>query len=142
MHELALAEGILAVVLEVAQDQRVTKIQVQAGRLQAIVQDSLQFSFQLLADGTPAAAALVELKEIPLRMRCNRCGEQKEYVFPPSLCSQCNATDFALVTGDELLVETVELETGEIIQRPSDQKQEKMQEQLRDHILHDHMEKH
>lgn len=142
MHEMALAEGILAVVLEAAQDQRVSKIEVQVGRLQAVVQDSLQFSFQLLAEGTQAADALVEMKEIPLRMRCNHCAEQNEYAFPPSLCTKCNAPDFELVSGDELLVDSVELETGEIIRRPSDQKQEEMQQQLRNHIQHDHMEKH
>jgi hydrogenase nickel incorporation protein HypA/HybF len=142
MHEMALAEGILAVVLDAAKDQRVVKIQLQAGRLQAIVPDSLQFSFQLIAEGTSAANARVELKEIPLRMRCNNCTAEDEYSFPPSFCVHCRATDFVLVSGDELIVDSVQLDTGDIIQRPSDEKQDELQDQIREHVRHDHTESH
>jgi hydrogenase nickel incorporation protein HypA/HybF len=139
MHEMALAEGILAVVLDAAGSERVRRVQIDAGRLQAIVPESLKFSFQLLAEDSSAADAILELKEIPLRMRCRNCGEESEYDFPPSFCSRCKASQFHLVSGDELNVNSVELENGLVLNRPSEDVQEALQEQLREHVRHEHL---
>ena len=139
MHEMALAEGILAVVLDAARGERVRRVQIDAGRLQAIVADSLQFSFQLLAEGSSAADATLELREIPLRMRCKKCGDENEYDFPPSFCSRCTASEFILISGDELKVNSVELENGTVFNRPSESVQEALQEQLREHVKQKHI---
>lgn len=61
MHELGMAEGILNVVLEISGDQRVQRVVVRAGAMQAIDPDSLAFSFQLLADETRAAGAALQV---------------------------------------------------------------------------------
>ncbi|HEY7543673.1 MAG TPA: hydrogenase maturation nickel metallochaperone HypA, partial [Blastocatellia bacterium] len=82
MHEMALAEGILAVVLDAAGDQKVRRICLQVGKLQMVVPDSLQFSFQLLADGTPAAEAIIEIEEIPVRLLCKQCSAESEVDQP------------------------------------------------------------
>ena len=139
MHEMALAEGILAVVLDAAGNERVRRIQIDAGRLQAIVPESLQFSFQLLAEGSSASEANLELKEIPLRMSCKNCGDEREYDFPPPFCSRCTGTEFNLVSGDELKVNSLELENGTVLSRPSESVQEALREQLREHVKHDHL---
>jgi hydrogenase nickel incorporation protein HypA/HybF len=65
MHEVAIAQGILDVVLEVAAGQTVRTVRVRAGELQAVSQDSLQFCFEMVAQDTPAAAAQLELESVP-----------------------------------------------------------------------------
>jgi hydrogenase nickel incorporation protein HypA/HybF len=65
MHEVALAQGILDVVLDVADGREVRTVRVRAGELQAVTEDSLQFCFQLVAQDTLAAAARLELQIMP-----------------------------------------------------------------------------
>lgn len=60
MHELALAEGILGVVLDKADGERVRAVRVRVGASQRVVNESLEFCFRLAAEDTVAAeAALV-----------------------------------------------------------------------------------
>ena len=64
MHEMALAQGILDVVLDVAGDHEAKTVRLRVGELQAVTQDSLQFCFEMAATETPAAAARLEVEII------------------------------------------------------------------------------
>ena len=65
MHEVALAQGILDVVLDVAAGRQVQIVRVRAGELLAVSEDSLQFCFELVAQDTPAAAARLQVELTP-----------------------------------------------------------------------------
>lgn len=136
MHEMALAEGILAVVLDAAEGQKVRRVGLQVGRLQMVVPDSLQFSFQLISDGTPAAEAVVEMVEIPVLLRCKECGKETEVNNPPFNCSHCNSFEIEVVSGDQLIVDSVELENGETIRRREVPADEILEEHLKNHHAH------
>lgn len=112
MHEQALAESILDVVLEVAGGQRVHEVRLQIGSLQRVGADSLQTCFEQLAAGSPAEAARLTVDEIPARIGCNACGAQVELTIPPFVCARCGASDVEFLGGGELLVDGVELESG------------------------------
>ena len=53
MHEMGLAQGIVAVVEDAAGDRPVARISVRVGAVQAVAGDSLEFNFRLLTEGTP-----------------------------------------------------------------------------------------
>ncbi len=57
MHEMGLAQGIFSTVTEMAGERAVTRIVVRVGQEQRIAPDSLEFSFQLLAEGTQCEGA-------------------------------------------------------------------------------------
>jgi len=137
MHEVALAKSILQVVLEAAEGERVTSVRVQVGKLQTVVPDSLEFSFQLVAADTSAAGAALELEEIPARLRCRQCGAESDIDLPPFYCRQCAASDVEVISGDAVLVDAVELESGEIIGRRTVSADEILQEHIREHALHE-----
>ena len=65
MHELGLAEGIMTVALDMSGGRTVTRIAIRIGEEQRIVPDSLEFGFQLLAEGTDCAGATLEFLEVP-----------------------------------------------------------------------------
>jgi Zn finger protein HypA/HybF involved in hydrogenase expression len=64
MHEAALCEGVLAVALDAAGGDPVTRVRVRVGELQAVVPESFEFSWRLVAEGTDAAEAAVELNMV------------------------------------------------------------------------------
>jgi hydrogenase nickel incorporation protein HypA/HybF len=61
MHEMGLAEGILAVALDVAGAERIERVRVRVGELQRVTPDSLRFCFELAAQDTPAAHAVLDV---------------------------------------------------------------------------------
>jgi hydrogenase nickel incorporation protein HypA/HybF len=117
MHELGLAEGILAVVLEAAGGEPVRRISLLVGKRQMVAPDSLEFSFRLLAEGTVAAQAGFAIQEVPIRSRCRQCGGEGEVELAFWSCGECGSLETEILSGDELLVDAVELENGRIIRR-------------------------
>ena len=112
MHEMAIAEGVLAVVLDVAAGRRVRGVQLRMGALQRVVPDSFRFCFELAAQDTPASDARVELRDVAARWRCDRCEAETEASGPPFRCHACGAFDVDVISGEEILVDAVELDDG------------------------------
>lgn len=117
MHEMSLAQGILQVVLDAADDKRILKVRLQVGRLQMVTPDALEFSFRLLAAGTRADEAIIEVQETPAILRCGQCGAEIELGLPQSNCRGCGASDIEVLAGHEIIVDAIELESGEKIGR-------------------------
>jgi hydrogenase nickel incorporation protein HypA/HybF len=111
MYE-ALAEDILDVVLRAANGEHVREVRVHAGALQRIVPESLRACFERAAAGTSAADAALTIDEIPARIGCRRCPAQVELTIPPFVCARCGTSDVEFLGGDELVVESVELDSG------------------------------
>jgi Hydrogenase/urease nickel incorporation, metallochaperone, hypA len=65
MHEMGLAQAILDTALQIAGDRPVERVAVSAGQQQAVSAESLAFSFELVAGGTLAAAARLEVRQVP-----------------------------------------------------------------------------
>ena len=112
MHEMALAEGILAVALDAAEGQRVHRVRVRVGELQRVVPDVLNFSFELLIPGTLAEGAVLELEDEPARVRCRYCGAQTQIRDAALACASCGAIEIEVVAGADILVEGVLLDDG------------------------------
>jgi hydrogenase nickel incorporation protein HypA/HybF len=139
MHEMALAEGILAVVLDVADAQPVSHVYLQVGTLLRVVPESLRFAFQLITDGTPAAGAVLVLEDIPACWRCQRCGAESTLDMPPVSCHACQASTIALASGDGLMVDAIQLANGRTIRRRAVPADTILEEHWRAHEAHDRM---
>ncbi|HEX4534518.1 MAG TPA: hydrogenase maturation nickel metallochaperone HypA [Rhizomicrobium sp.] len=57
MHELAVAQSIVGMVDETAAGRRVRKITIEIGALTCVSREALTFSFSLVAEGTAAEGA-------------------------------------------------------------------------------------
>jgi hydrogenase nickel incorporation protein HypA/HybF len=110
MHELALADAVLEIAREHARGRRVTSVAVKVGRLRQVVPGALEFSFELLAAGTNVEGAAFEIEQVPVRVECSRCGGVSDAEEFPLACERCGNLDVAVVAGDELYVEALELE--------------------------------
>ncbi len=135
MHELALAEGILEVVLDMTQGRPVKGIHLQVGALHAVVPESLQFSFQVIAQDTLAAEAALSIDQVHAVFQCNHCGEMTDVETPPYNCRSCGSSDVAISAGDELLVDSIELEDGTTISKPTPTDAALIDGHLKEHMV-------
>jgi hydrogenase nickel incorporation protein HypA/HybF len=110
MHELAIADSVVRIANEHARGRRVTAVVVTVGALRQIVPGALAFAFALVATGTPADGARLELEEVPARVRCRGCGGESEQDAFPLACGRCGGFDVEVVAGEELRVEELEIE--------------------------------
>ena len=109
MHELALARGILDAAVGHADGRRVTRVEVTVGALRQVVPDSLAFHFEVLARGTPCEGAGLRQRVTPARLRCE-CGHEWELAEPSFRCPRCGGGRPRVLSGEELLVESIEVE--------------------------------
>lgn len=110
LHELSIAEAIIEVAVRQADGRRVTKVRVQVGHLRQVVPSALDFSFGLVAEGTPLEGAELEMEEVPVSARCGGCGKRGEIPDFPLQCRACGSSELEILTGEELLVESLDLE--------------------------------
>ncbi len=110
MHELSVAEAIADVALRHAGARRVAKIEVSVGHLRQVVPSALEFAWELVSRGTALEGAELELHEVAAQGSCRSCGEQGSLPGFPLLCPSCGSFDVEITAGEELLVESLELE--------------------------------
>ena len=115
MHELAIAESIVAIAERHAAGRRATRVEVHVGYLRQVVPSALEFAFELVAQGTALDGAELALVEVPVTGRCRSCGAESRPDGFPLTCRACGGWDFAVTAGDELRVESLDLETKEEI---------------------------
>jgi hydrogenase nickel incorporation protein HypA/HybF len=110
MHELAIADAIVGVASRHANGRHVSRVDVRVGHLRQVVPDSLQFSFELMSRGTTLDGAELVIEEVPAHTDCRRCGARGVLEEFPAMCGGCGSLDVDLTGGDELLVDSIELE--------------------------------
>ena len=113
MHELAITQSILNLVLEQAEQagaKEVGKINLVIGEMTGVVSECVQFYFDLLSKGTPADGATLAFKAVPTRTRCRDCDKLSEVEEFDWTCPRCNGNNIEIVAGKELFVESIEVE--------------------------------
>jgi hydrogenase nickel incorporation protein HypA/HybF len=110
VHELSIAESVVQVASRHAEGRRVTKVYLKVGHLRQVVPSALAFSFELVAHGTPAEGAELEMQQVPATGVCKECGEESCLDAFPLQCRSCRSHDLEIIEGEELLVESLELE--------------------------------
>ena len=110
MHELAIAESVVRIAARHAGERRVTKVYLKVGHLRQVVPSALAFSFELVAQGTSVEGAELEIEEIPATGKCRACGAEIRLASFPLQCRECAGFDLELIAGEELYVESLEME--------------------------------
>ena len=108
MHELSIANGIVEICAESAGDARVTRVQVEIGRLSAVMPDAVRFCFDVCARNTVVEGAKLEIMETPGRALCRDCGNEMVLVQLVGRCA-CGSTNLRVIAGEELKIREMEL---------------------------------
>jgi hydrogenase nickel incorporation protein HypA/HybF len=113
MHELSVTENILNIALKHAQKAaavRVTDVTIVVGRLAAIVDDSVQFYWDIISDKTICKGALLHFKKIPAVFSCENCESEFELEDVMEPCPHCQSTQLKVISGEEFFLESIEIE--------------------------------
>ena len=113
MHELAIAGHIVEISARHAGGRRVTKVYLKVGHLRQVVPSALSFSFDLVAQGTSVEGADLVLEEVSAAGMCCKCGAESRLEAFPLLCGACGSSDLEITRGEELYVESLEMEEHE-----------------------------
>jgi hydrogenase nickel incorporation protein HypA/HybF len=75
-----------------------------------VVPSALEFSFELVANGTEVEGAELEMEEVPAAVSCRACAAETQLRELPLHCGSCGGFDIEVLRGEELQVESLELE--------------------------------
>ncbi|GAA2900236.1 hypothetical protein GCM10010517_65850 [Streptosporangium fragile] len=109
MHEFGIAEAILAAVEKRADGRRVERARVRAGALLRITEPAINQAFSMVAEGSVAEDAQVELVVVPVTLTCRSCGRTAASADPFAVCPGCGGTDIDTEGGEDLVLESIQM---------------------------------
>jgi hydrogenase nickel incorporation protein HypA/HybF len=115
MHELSVTESLLEIALRHGCQngaRKITHLHLVIGQLSSFVDDSIQFYWDWVAEGTIAEGARLMFRRVPAEMQCLRC----QHTYSPRdgglACPQCGDPQVKVLKGDELYLEAIDIERG------------------------------
>jgi hydrogenase nickel incorporation protein HypA/HybF len=116
MHELAIAQSIVEVVMTRAREcgaTHVKLVRLQIGEASGIMTDSLAFSFEMLTSLDPLLdGTQLLIESIPHVARCGACAQEFAIVNLVPLCPICQQWSGDVISGTELQIQEMEIETA------------------------------
>ena len=117
MHELSITQGILQIALERAGEaKRITDLYLVMGQLSSVVDDSVQFYWDIISSGTIAEKSRLHFRRIPALMECQICNHRYTLDGDQLACPVCGGSDVRLIAGDEFYLGCMDVEFDAIEQ--------------------------
>ncbi len=122
MHELSVTQSILEIALrhaESARAARITDLNLVVGQLSSIVDDSVQFYWDMISQGTPAEGSQLHFRRVPTELLCQDCGHRYKPAAEDLACPRCSSIRVKVVAGEEFYLESIEVEADSPAEVPS-----------------------
>ena len=113
MHELSVTQSLLKIAVdhaEKANARRVTDLHIVIGDLASMVDDSIQFYWDVIAKGTIAEQATLHFRRVPAELQCNTCLEKYHPTDQELICPKCQAVGARIIAGEEFFLESIDVE--------------------------------
>ena len=123
MHELAICQALINQVESIAAERNagsVSLIVVGMGPLSGVEEQLLKNAYPIASAGTVAENAKLVIENLPIKVRCNECGTESIALPNKLTCKQCGNWQTQLISGDELMLMSVELETTSSTENDND----------------------
>lgn len=113
LHELAICQALVEQLDTIASEHPgnyIHTVHLSIGPLSGVVPELLSDAFPIASAGTVADGAHLNISESEIRVRCKTCGKESTASINKLVCGHCHDWQTELVSGDELLLERVELD--------------------------------
>jgi hydrogenase nickel incorporation protein HypA/HybF len=117
MHELSIANSLVDLAAQSATNagaSRVIEVRIRLGALSGVVRAALEFSYEIAVAGTMLEGSTLVVRELPIRIYCAVCCDEKELVSIQSFCCPtCGTPSGDVRQGRELEIEAIEVDVPE-----------------------------
>jgi hydrogenase nickel incorporation protein HypA/HybF len=114
LHELSIAYSLVEAASKAASAagaRAVIVVRLRLGPLSGVVQNALQFGYDIATKDTVLEGSRLEIEEVPVIIRCGHC---KRDVTLPNIqvfrCPVCNTPSAQIVQGRELEIVSLEID--------------------------------
>ncbi len=114
MHELPITQSILDIAIrhgESSNAKRITHLYIVIGQLSSVIDDSVQFYWDILSKDTIAEGSQLNFDRIPAKLECNDCRNTyslEDGTLMP--CPQCDSIHVTVIEGKEFRLDSIEIE--------------------------------
>lgn len=112
MHELSLCENVIQIIEDAAKRERFSRVKVvtlELGRFAGVEIDAMRFGFEVIAPGTVADGARLEIEETPGSAWCFDCGETVPLRDRLDPCPKCGGVRLQPSGGTEIRIKDLEV---------------------------------
>ncbi len=113
MHELAVTENLLDIALrhgKSAGAKKITDLYLVIGPLSSIIDESVQFYWDILAKETIAEGAKLHFKRTQCKFICLDCNQEFLLKEGNYFCPYCGSINGKILSGDEFYLESIDIE--------------------------------
>jgi hydrogenase nickel incorporation protein HypA/HybF len=113
MHELSVTQSLLEIALRHAEQAgagRIVRLNLVIGGLASIVDDSVQFYWDIISRDTIAEGSELHFERLPGVLRCLGCGHTFPLDGRDYACPVCGEGQVIAAGGDEFRLESIEVD--------------------------------
>ncbi len=113
MHELSVTENILEIAIrhaERADARQIKDLYLVIGDLSSIIDDSVQFYWEILTKNTIAEESILHFKRIPTELECKNCNQAYHPDGKDLACPSCGGIQINIISGNEFYLESINIE--------------------------------
>ena len=113
MHEFSLVSAVIETLERFGAEQGwgpVKKVTLKVGAMRQVIPQTMQFAFKTACEGTRLDGAELELINVPIAIRCPKCGRTWGEEHMGLICPYCGCDGAQMEQGMELDIDSVEVE--------------------------------
>ena len=113
MHELSVTQSLLNIAVQHAEkagSKRITDLHIVVGELSSMVDDSIQFYWDIIAKDTSAEGATLHFRRVPAELQCMTCFHKYHPTDQELVCPQCGGVGAKIIAGEEFALESIDVE--------------------------------
>ncbi|MEO8608742.1 MAG: hydrogenase maturation nickel metallochaperone HypA [Chloroflexota bacterium] len=117
MHELAVTTSILDLALEhTPPDAHVIDVYLVIGQLSSMIDDSVQFYWDIISQHTPAQGSRLHFRRILAQLECSACKTRYPMQGDNFSCPACGSSDVRVIAGDEFYLEAINVDHDVLVE--------------------------
>jgi hydrogenase nickel incorporation protein HypA/HybF len=110
MHELTITESLLEIAIrhgKNASASQITDLYLVIGDLSSVVDESVQFYWDIIAKDTIAEGAKLHFQRKPLEIKCLDCQHRYHPENKFLACPICESININIISGEEFFLEAI-----------------------------------